>query len=75
MLRAGVGRGTADVRVNAKLWLQVEIRSMIAGGGVEESQSTFFWIPDRKSFSTDSFSTRLSSSCSPVCGGLCGEEE
>lgn len=39
-----------------------------------KGQTTFFWMPDRKSFSTDSFSTRLSSSCSPVCGGVCWGE-
>lgn len=31
---------------------------------------TFFSMLERKSFSTDSFSTRLSSSCSPLCGAV-----
>lgn len=44
-------------------------------GSEVKSQATFFWMPDRKSFNTDSFSTRLSSSCSPVCGGFYGEKE
>lgn len=47
---------------------------LVPAGHVRAGPSTFFWMPDRKSFNTDSFSTRLSSSCSPVCGKLCRRE-